>query len=55
MSTHDERNAQQPTQMRFHRYRPFTPIDLPDRTWPSKVITEAPAGAPSTCATATRH
>ncbi len=24
------------------RYRPFTPIDLPDRTWPSQVITEPP-------------
>ena len=28
--------------MPFHRYRPFTPIDLPDRTWPSSVITKAP-------------
>ncbi|HJV15211.1 MAG TPA: 2-isopropylmalate synthase [Propionibacteriaceae bacterium] len=28
--------------MPFHRYRPFTPIDLPDRTWPSNVITKAP-------------
>ena len=28
--------------MPFERYRPFPPIDLPDRTWPSKVITEAP-------------
>ncbi|HKX15049.1 MAG TPA: 2-isopropylmalate synthase [Propionibacteriaceae bacterium] len=28
--------------MPFHRYRPFTPIDLPDRTWPSNVITMAP-------------
>ena len=25
-----------------HRYVPFTPIDLPDRTWPSKVITAPP-------------
>src|SRR6059058_1177873 len=24
------------------RYRAFTPIDLPDRTWPSKVITAPP-------------
>ncbi|WP_126553939.1 2-isopropylmalate synthase [Dictyobacter kobayashii] len=24
------------------KYRPFTPIDLPDRQWPSKVITTAP-------------
>jgi len=28
--------------MPFHRYRPFEAIDLPDRTWPSQVITEAP-------------
>jgi 2-isopropylmalate synthase len=28
--------------MPFHLYRPFTPIPLPDRTWPGKVITEAP-------------
>ena len=28
--------------MPFERYRSFGPIDLPDRTWPSKVITEAP-------------
>jgi 2-isopropylmalate synthase len=28
--------------MPFHRYRPFKPIDLPDRTWPSSVITKAP-------------
>ena len=28
--------------MPFQRYRPFTPIDLPDRTWPSSVITKAP-------------
>ncbi|WP_066891887.1 2-isopropylmalate synthase [Carbonactinospora thermoautotrophica] len=28
--------------MPFHRYRPFPPIDLPDRTWPNKVITKAP-------------
>ena len=28
--------------MPFHRYRAFPPIDLPDRTWPSATITEAP-------------
>ena len=27
---------------RWHRYRAFPPIDLPDRTWPSRTITEAP-------------
>jgi len=33
---------QTPSGMHFSRYRPFDPIDLPDRTWPAKVITEAP-------------
>ena len=28
--------------MPFGRYRPFAPIDLPDRTWPASVITKAP-------------
>jgi 2-isopropylmalate synthase len=28
--------------MPFHHYRPFIPIPLPDRTWPSRVITRAP-------------
>jgi 2-isopropylmalate synthase len=28
--------------MPFGRYSPFPPIDLPDRTWPDQVITEAP-------------
>jgi 2-isopropylmalate synthase len=28
--------------MPFHHYRPFTPIPLPDRTWPTRVITKAP-------------
>jgi 2-isopropylmalate synthase len=28
--------------MPFERYTPFAQIDLPDRTWPTKVITEAP-------------
>ncbi len=35
-------NRQQPSGMPFHRYRPFPPIDLPDRTWPSQAITRAP-------------
>ena len=34
--------AQQSSGMPFERYQPFAPIDLPDRTWPGKVITEAP-------------
>jgi 2-isopropylmalate synthase len=31
-----------PAPMPFQRYRPFPPIPLPDRTWPSRVITWAP-------------
>ncbi|MGK5551528.1 2-isopropylmalate synthase [Actinomadura kijaniata] len=33
---------QQPSGMPFQRYRPFAPVRLADRTWPDKVITEAP-------------
>jgi 2-isopropylmalate synthase len=39
---HEDRNPQQTSPMPFHRYQPFTPIALPDRHWPTKVITEAP-------------
>jgi len=39
---YDVRNAQQPTAMPTHRYSPYAPLDLPDRTWPSTVITKAP-------------
>lgn len=35
-------SPQQPSGMPFERYRAFAPIDIPDRTWPAKVITEAP-------------
>jgi len=35
-------STQKPSGMPFERYRPFAPIDLPDRTWPGNVITEAP-------------
>ncbi|MGH1562493.1 2-isopropylmalate synthase [Mumia sp. DW29H23] len=35
-------SPQQPSGMPFQRYPAFAPIDLPDRTWPSKTITEAP-------------
>ncbi|MFZ0530352.1 MAG: 2-isopropylmalate synthase [Propionicimonas sp.] len=34
--------VQQPSPMPFHRYSPFEPIDVPDRTWPTKKITAAP-------------
>ncbi|WP_345362261.1 2-isopropylmalate synthase [Actinoallomurus liliacearum] len=36
------RIKQQPSPMPFGRYAPFEPVDLPDRTWPSKTITKAP-------------
>jgi 2-isopropylmalate synthase len=28
--------------MPIHKYRPFPPVDLPDRQWPSRIITKAP-------------
>ena len=28
--------------MPFHRYRPYTAVDLPDRTWPDAVVDRAP-------------
>lgn len=34
--------VQQPTSMPVHRYTPFVPIDVPDRTWPSQRIDKAP-------------
>ena len=33
---------QNPSGMPIHKYVPFTPIVLPDRTWPDQVITKAP-------------
>ena len=33
---------QQPSGMPCHRYTPFKPVDLPDRTWPGKTMTKAP-------------
>ncbi|MGO3146534.1 MAG: 2-isopropylmalate synthase [Leucobacter sp.] len=39
------KNTQQPSGMPTHRYRPYTEVfnvDLPDRTWPTQTITEAP-------------
>ncbi len=38
-------NFQQPSSMPVHKYRPFheqIKVDLPDRTWPSHVATQAP-------------
>jgi 2-isopropylmalate synthase len=39
-SIHDQ--PQRPGGMPIHRYVPFTPIELADRTWPRKVATRAP-------------
>ena len=39
---HDRRNPQQSSPMPYQRYRPFAPIALSDRTWPSHTITNAP-------------
>ena len=35
-------NFQRPSGMPIGRYQPFTPVDLPDRRWPTKSITKAP-------------
>lgn len=35
-------NTQRPSGMPIERYRAFEPIDLPDRTWPNRPITQAP-------------
>ena len=33
---------QQPSGMPCHRYTPFKPVELPDRSWPARSITKAP-------------
>ena len=40
--SHYATTPQQPSPMAFGRYSPFTPIDLPDRTWPTRTIDTAP-------------
>ncbi|MGH3372684.1 MAG: 2-isopropylmalate synthase, partial [Nocardioidaceae bacterium] len=40
--TDPQQNPQQPSGMPHHRYAPFAPVDVPDRTWPDKRITTAP-------------
>jgi 2-isopropylmalate synthase len=39
---YEQRTTQRASQMPYQRYSPFIPIDLPDRTWPTKVISRAP-------------
>src|SRR3954471_11881425 len=36
------RHPQQPSRMPIHRYAPFTPVALPDRTWPEQVPPVSP-------------
>lgn len=36
------RSGRKPGAMPFEKYRQFKPIDLPDRQWPSRVLTTAP-------------
>ncbi len=42
MTLHRDTHEQKPSPMPYHRYRAFPPIDLPDRTWPTATITQAP-------------
>ena len=35
-------NQQQPSGLPIQRYHAFVPVDVPDRTWPTKKITKAP-------------
>jgi 2-isopropylmalate synthase len=42
MTTAQQRSPQQPSGMPTHRYAPFVPVDLPDRSWPSRTMTQAP-------------
>lgn len=37
-----DRAGRRPAAMPFQKYRPFTPIDLSDRTWPNQKLTRAP-------------
>ena len=37
-----DRNPQQPSGMPHQRYEPFIPVDLTDRTWPTKRMSQAP-------------
>ena len=41
--------------MPYWKYRPYATVDLPDRTWPDRVVDRAPSGARPTCETGTRR
>lgn len=47
-------HTQKPSGMPIHKYGQYEAVDIPDRTWPDKRITKAPAGCRPICATATR-
>ncbi len=38
----NDANQQKPSGMPFGRYTAFVPVDVPDRTWPTRKITHAP-------------
>lgn len=45
MTSYHERTPQQPSGMPVHKYRPYDrqiTVDLPDRTWPTRRMTQAP-------------
>ena len=42
LPTRDTAQRQRPSGMPARKYTAFTPIDLPDRQWPGKVLTKAP-------------
>lgn len=42
MNDYDQRFAQRASRMPTHRYSPYAPIALPDRTWPDATIDKAP-------------
>jgi 2-isopropylmalate synthase len=42
MNNYYDRTAQQPSNMSYSRYQAFTPVELPDRTWPQKTMSQAP-------------
>ncbi len=35
-------SSQRPSPMAYQKYRPFVPVDLPERTWPDRRLTRAP-------------
>lgn len=50
-------SSQRSSSMPYERYTPYKnefSVELPDRQWPGRVTEKAPAGARSTCGTATR-